>query len=97
MKKMAAGLSLIVAAACGVVAALPSPVIGFTTTTGTTVQPATADTVIVGLGSGNLGLCGTSQTESFSSGSGINFTVKLNVKPGGYVNSGCRASFNMKS
>ena len=66
MKKMAAGLGLIVAAACGVVAALPSPVIGFTTTTGTTVQPATADTVIVGLGSGNLGLCGTSQTEFFS-------------------------------
>jgi hypothetical protein len=137
MKRTVAALGLIMAVACGVVAAVPAPAMAAdrtvtltlkctnitcsggwawyqggtsgtllssgsvsgtfgTTTTGTAVQPATADTVIMDISSGRQG-CGTSQTESFSPGSGINFTLKLDIQPGGYFNYGCRASFNMKS
>jgi hypothetical protein len=135
MRRTVAGLSLIAAAACGAVAALPSSAMAAdrtvtltltctnntcnggwswyqggtggtrlstgsmsgpvdATTTGTTVQPVAADTVIISVGSPP---CGKSETDSFAPGSGINFTVRLNVKPSGSYGDGCRASFSMKS
>ncbi len=137
MKTTIAGLSLIVAAAFGVAAAVPAPAMAAdntvnltlncktgtctgswawyqggtsgtllssgsisasdTSTTGTTVQPATADTVVIGLsqpaGKDN---CGVSQTDSFSPGSHINVTVKLSEKANAY-HFGCFDSFSMKS
>jgi len=62
-------------------------------TTGTTAQPAAADTVIISVGSPP---CGKSETDSFRPGSGINFTVRLDVKSRTYSDS-CKASFTMKS
>jgi hypothetical protein len=137
MKTTIAGLSLIVAALFGVVAAVPAPAMAAgntvnltlncktgtctgswvwyqggtsgtllssgsisavdSSTTGTTVQPATADTVVIGLsqpaGKDN---CGVSQTDSFSPGSHINVTVKLSEKANAY-HFGCFDSFSMKS
>jgi hypothetical protein len=133
MKRAVLGLSLIVAAAFGVVAAAPASAIAADSTAnltlncngicigrwtwyqgatalssgsisganditrGSTVQPATADTVIVGLSSnpGPKG-CGTSEADSFSPGSHINVTVKLRLHPDAYHN-GCFATFNMTS
>jgi hypothetical protein len=63
------------------------------TTTSTTVQPAAADTAIISVGSPP---CGTSGTDSFPPGSGINFTVRLDIKSRTYGDS-CRASFTMKT
>jgi len=63
---------------------------------GTTDQPAAADSVIVGLRVGAAKGCGTSQGDSFSLGSHINFTVKINSQPNAYHN-GCHATFSMKS
>ena len=135
MKRTVTGLSLIVAALFGVVAAVPAPAMaadntvnlalnchttgictatwnwyqGGTsgtllasgsisdTTKGTTVQPATADTVVISLTQpSGKGGCGTSQTDSFSQGSPINFTVTLKEQPNAY-HSVCFDTFSMKS
>src|SRR5215469_7634725 len=54
-----------------------------TTTKGTTTQPAAADTLTFGVGSGNG--CGRGYTEYFTAGSPINFTAKEPSKtPGSY-------------
>ena len=67
------------------------------TTRGATVQPAAADTVVIGLtqpaGQEN---CGVSQTDSFSPGSHINFTVRLHEQADAY-HFGCFDTFSMKS
>ena len=67
------------------------------TSRGTTVQPATADTVVIGLtqpaGKEN---CGISQTDPFSPGSHINVTVRLHEQPNAY-HFGCFDTFSMKS
>ena len=66
-------------------------------TRSTTVQPAAADTVVIGLtqpaGKEN---CGISQTDPFSPGSHINVTVRLHEQPNAY-HFGCFDSFSMKS
>ena len=66
-------------------------------TRSTTVQPAAADTVVIGLtqpaGKEN---CGISQTDPFSPGSHINVTVRLHEQPNAY-HSGCFDTFSMKS
>ena len=67
------------------------------TSKGTTVQPAAADTVVIGLRQpAGQDFCATSQTDSFSPGSRINVTVKLHEQPNAY-HSGCFDSFSMKS
>jgi hypothetical protein len=67
------------------------------TTRGTTVQPATADTVIIGLEQpAGKEPCGASQTDSFSPGSHINVTVKLREQANAY-HFGCFDTFSMKS
>jgi hypothetical protein len=137
MKTTIAGLSLIVAAVFGVVAAVPAPAMaadntvnltlncktgpctatwswyqGGTsgtllssgsisgaddTTRGTTVQPAAADTVFIGLTQpAGKEPCGTSQTDSFSPGSHINITVTLKEQANAY-HFGCFDTFSMKS
>jgi hypothetical protein len=136
MKRTVTGLSLIVAAVFGVVAAVPAPALAAdntvnltlncggictgswswyqggtsgtllssgsisgadSTTTGTTVQPAAADTVIIVLEQqAGKEPCGTSQTDSFPPGSHINFTVKLKEKANAY-HFGCFDTFSMKS
>jgi hypothetical protein len=137
MKRTVAGLSLIVAAVFGVVAAVPAPAMaadntvnltldchsGICTgswswyqggmsgtllssgsisgaddnTRGTTVQPATADTVIVHITQpAGKEPCGTSQTDSFSPGSHINVTATLREQANAY-HSGCFDTFSMKS
>ena len=67
------------------------------TTRSTTVQPAAADTVVIGLtqpaGKEN---CGISQTDPFSPGSHINVTVRLHEQPNAY-HFGCFDTFSMKS
>jgi hypothetical protein len=69
----------------------------FGTTRGTTVQPATADTVIIGLEQpAGKEPCGTSQTDSFSAGSHINVTAKLREQANAY-HFGCFDTFSMKS
>jgi hypothetical protein len=135
MKRMVAGLSLIVAALFGVVAPVPAPAMADSTVNltlhcktipctadwswyqggtsgtllssgsmsaggnaqGTTVQPATAGTVQMGISvpSGREG-CGTSQTFSFSPGSPIDFTVILREAATAY-HGACFDTFNMKS
>ena len=66
-------------------------------TRSTTVQPAAADTVVIGLtqpaGKEN---CGISQTDPFSPGSHINVTVRLHEQPNAY-HFGCFDTFSMKS
>ena len=136
MKRTVAGLSLIVAAVFGAVAAVPAPAMAagntvnltlncngtctgswrwyqggpsgtllssgsitgtFGTTRGTTVQPATADTVIIGLEQpAGKEPCGTSQTGSCSPGSHINVTAKVREQPNAY-HFGCFDTFSMKS
>jgi hypothetical protein len=67
------------------------------TAKGTTVQPATADTVIIVLEQqAGKEPCGASQTDSFSPGSHINVTVKLREQANAY-HFGCFDTFNMKS
>ena len=137
MKSTIAGLSLIVAAAFGVAAAVPAPAMAadntvnltlncktgnctgswswyqggtsgtllssgsisgsFDNTQGTTVQPTTADTLIVGLEQpAGKEPCGTSQTGSFSPGSHINVTVKLSEQANTY-HFACFDTFSMRS
>jgi hypothetical protein len=67
------------------------------TSRGTTVQPAAADTVVIGLTQpAGQERCGVSQPESFSPGSHINFTVRLHEAADAY-HSGCFDTFSMKS
>lgn len=67
------------------------------TSRGTTVQPATADTVIIVLSQpAGKEACGASQTDSFSPGSHINVTVKLREQANAY-HDGCFDTFSMKS
>lgn len=69
-----------------------------TTTKGTTTQPAAADTLTFGVGSGNG--CGRGYTEYFTAGSPINFTAKEPSKtPGSYGTPcpGADSTFNIKS
>jgi hypothetical protein len=67
------------------------------TTRGTTVQPATADTVIIGITQpAGKEPCGASQTDSFSPGSHINVTVKLREQANAY-HFGCFDTFSLKS
>ena len=134
MKTTIAGLSLIVAALFGMVAAVPAPAMaadltvnltlgcgtgctaswswsqggtqlgsgsisgfnGITDTRGTTVQPATADAVFIILRTGGAKGCSASQGDSFSPGSPINVSVKINSQANAY-HDGCHASFSMKS
>ena len=133
MKTTIAGLSLIVAALFGVVAAVPAPAMADSTvnltlncktgnctgswrwyqggtsgtllssgsitgtTRGTTVQPATADTLVIGLTQpAGKEPCGISQTDSFSPGSHINVTVKLSEQANAY-HFGCFDNFSMRS
>ena len=67
------------------------------TSKGTTVQPAAADSVVIGLkqpaGQEN---CGVIQGDSFAPGSHINFTVRLHEQPNPY-HSGCFDTFSVKS
>jgi hypothetical protein len=135
MKRTVAGLSLIVAALFGVVAAVPAPAMADSTVNltlhcktipctagwgwyqggtsgtllssgsmsaggnaqGTTVQPATADTVVISISApAGKEPCGTSQTFSFSPGSPIDFTVTLREAATAYHRA-CFDTFNMKS
>ena len=130
MKTTIAGLSLIVAAVFGVVAAVPAPAfaaartatvtlechsfctagwawyqggkvlgsgsLGDLPTTVTTAQPATADAVFIILRTGGAKGCSASQGDSFSPGSPINVSVKINSQANAY-HDGCHASFSMKS
>ena len=130
MKTTIAGLSLIVAAAFGILAAGPAPAMaadntvnltlnctgictgswswyqGGTllssgsitgTTRGTTVQPAAADTVVLGLKQpAGKEPCGVSQGFSFSPGGHIVFTVRLHEQPDAY-HFGCFDTFSMRS
>lgn len=67
------------------------------TTRGTTVQPATADTVVIGLEQpAGKEACGTSQTDSFSPGSHLNVTAKLREHADAY-HFGCFDTFSMNS
>jgi hypothetical protein len=67
------------------------------TTRGTTVQPAMADTVIIGIEQpAGKEPCGTSQTDSFAPGSHINVTAKLREQANAY-HFGCFDTFSMKS
>jgi hypothetical protein len=66
-------------------------------TRSTTVQPAAADTVILGLEQpAGKEPCGVSQGDSFSPGSHINFTVRLHEAANAY-HFGCFDTFSMKS
>jgi hypothetical protein len=136
MKRTIAGLSLIVAALFGVVAAVPAPAMADSTvnitlncigngptactgswswyqggtsgtplssgsisgtTRGTTVQPATADTVLIGIKQpAGKEACGASQVDSFPPGGHINVTVRLHEQPNAY-HFGCFDTFSMKS
>jgi hypothetical protein len=66
-------------------------------TRGTTVQPATADTVLIGIRQpAGKEACGASQADSFSPGGHINVTVRLHEQPNAY-HFGCFDTFSMKS
>ena len=66
-------------------------------TRGTTVQPATADTVIIVLSMpAGKESCGTSQTDSFSPGNHISATVKLREQADAY-HFGCFDTFSLRS
>ena len=68
------------------------------TTKGTTTQPAAADSLTFGVGSGNG--CGRGYSEYFTAGSAINFTAKEPIKtPGSYGTPcpGADSTFNIKS
>ena len=67
------------------------------TSKGTTVQPAAADTVVIGLKQpAGKETCGVSQGFSFSPGGHIVFTVRLHEQPDAY-HFGCFDTFSMKS
>jgi hypothetical protein len=67
------------------------------TTRGTTVQPAAADTVFIGIEQpAGKEPCGASQTNSFAPGGHINVTVKLREQANAY-HFGCFDTFSMKS
>ena len=67
------------------------------TSKGTTVQPAAADSVVLGLEQpAGKEPCGVSQADSFSPGSHINFIVRLHEQPNAY-HFGCFDTFSMKS
>ena|SRR5215469_17033231 len=65
-------------------------------TKSTTDQPATADSVGITLRTAGAKGCSTGGGETFSPGSPINVSVKINSQPNAYHN-GCHASFSMKS
>ena len=66
-------------------------------TRGTTVQPAAADTVVVGLVQpAGQEACGIGQTDSFPPGGHINVTVRLHEQANAY-HFGCFDTFSMKS
>jgi hypothetical protein len=70
------------------------------TTKGTTTQPAAADTMTFGVGSGSTSGCGRGFIEYFTPGSAINFTAKEPSKtPGSYGTPcpGAGSTFSMKS
>ena len=67
------------------------------TSKGTTVQPAAADSVVIGLKQpAGKEPCGVSQGSSFSPGGHVNFTVRLHELPNAY-HFGCFDTFSMKS
>ena len=67
------------------------------TSKSTTVQPAAADTVVLGLEQpAGKEPCGVSQGFSFSPGGHVNFTVRLHELPNAY-HFGCFDTFSMKS
>ena len=67
------------------------------TSRSTTVQPAAADSVVLGLEQpAGKEPCGVSQGDSFSPGSHINFIVRLHEQPNAY-HFGCFDTFSMKS
>ena len=69
----------------------------FDNTQGTTAQPASADTVVIGLEQpAGKEACGTSQADSFSPGGHVNFTVKLSEQANAY-HFGCFDTFSMKN
>ncbi len=68
------------------------------TTTGTTTQPAAADTLNFGVKAGSTSGCGRGLIEYITPGSAINFTATVPSKVGyGTTCSGGGSSFNMKS
>lgn len=69
------------------------------TTTGTTTQPAAADTLNFGVHAGTQSGCGRGFIEYITAGSAINFTATVpSSKPGyGLTCRGGGSSFNMKS
>jgi hypothetical protein len=67
------------------------------TTKGTTVQPAAADSVVLGLEQpAGKEPCGVSQGFSFAPGGHINVIVRLHEQPNAY-HFGCFDTFSMKS
>ena len=67
------------------------------TSKGTTVQPAAADSVVLGLEQpAGKEPCGVSQGSSFSPGGHVNFIVRLHELPNAY-HFGCFDTFSMKS
>ena len=67
------------------------------TSKSTTVQPAAADSVVLGLEQpAGKEPCGVSQGDSFSPGSHINFTVRLHEQPNAY-HFGCFDTFSVRS
>ena len=69
-----------------------------TTTTGTTTQPAAADTLTFGVHGGTPSGCGRGFIEYFTPGSPINFTATVPSKqPNGILCQGAGSTFNIKS
>jgi len=67
------------------------------TSKSTTVQPAAADSVVLGLEQpAGKEPCGVSQGSSFSPGGHVNFIVRLHELPNAY-HFGCFDTFSMKS
>jgi len=67
------------------------------TSKGTTVQPAAADSVVLGLTQpAGKEACGVRQGFSFSPGGHVNFIVRLHELPNAY-HFGCFDTFSMKS
>ncbi len=68
------------------------------TTTGTTTQPAAADTLNFGVHAGSTSGCGRGFIEYITPGSAINFTATVpNKQPNGIICLGGGSTFNMKS
>ena len=67
------------------------------TSKSTTIQPAAADSVVLGLEQpAGKEPCGVSQGSSFSPGGHVNFIVRLHELPNAY-HFGCFDTFSMKS